>query len=189
MIDPEAEPPLRSVDRPRRRWPWFVAAGTFLVGIIVGVVIAGLVSEGSPPPQTTAPGQPSSTVSPAPVVTSPSSATTSPGTTAEVVVNDACLRALADAQDVYAQISDVANAITKFDLAKLDQIVRALQPLQATLRADIGDCKISTRLPDGVMLDSSLPRHAPSVPPATGQTPTGPSPGASSQAPVIQTTG
>lgn len=91
-----------------------------------------------------------------------------------MVVNDACLWAVADAPTARTQISNIGDAIRNLDLGKLDQILRELQPLQVSLRQAVVDCKITTRLPNGQVLDSTLPGPLPpSTPSASEPTPTG----------------
>ncbi|GGL92958.1 hypothetical protein [Nakamurella endophytica] len=131
---------------------WWLAAATFVLGLVVGAVVVGLLSEGSPAPvatpATTSPSavSPSTSAMPAP----------SSGATAEVSVNDACLRAINEAQDAYALVQDVADAVRSLNASRLDDIIRRLQPLQQNLRNDVTACRVTTRLPNGATVSSGV---------------------------------
>lgn len=158
-----ADQPTRSpVPRGRtsRAVRWWLAAVTFVVGLIVGGIAVGLV--GTDPPSFSD-GVAADTATP-PASSSPA-ATTSAGATAEVMVNDACLRALNAAQDIYGSVNDLARAAGDLDVARLDEVIRQLQPLQSRLLDNLNACEVQTRLPDGSVVSS-----APSV--STGAAPT-----------------
>lgn len=141
--------------RPRRAARWWLAGGTFVVGLLVGVVIAGLLIRSSPAADS-AGSAPVSGGTGTPGSASSAEATPSVGATVEIVVNDECLRAINEAQDAYNTIDRIGAAIGDFDLSALDGIIRELQPLQAALRADVSACKVKTRLPDGSLVQSEL---------------------------------
>ena len=137
----------------RAAW-WWLAGGTFVVGLLVGVLVAGLLIRNAPEPGSSAGATPSTGEDPA--VTSAATTTGVSGATVEILVNEACLRALNAAQDAYGAIERVGGAIVDLDFAELDAIVRQLQPLQAALRNDVSACQVSTRLPDGSLVTSSV---------------------------------
>jgi hypothetical protein len=131
-------------DRSPRAARWWLAAATFVVG---------LLSEGSsalPAAGTGAAPTPAGPTGSA----SAQSGSAAAGATAELVVNDACLRALNAAQDIYASVNDLGEAASQLNAARLDEAIRQLQPLQGRLRANLEDCTVMTRLPDGSMIDS-----------------------------------
>ncbi len=139
--------PARGVAR------WWLAGGTFVVGLLVGVLIAGLLITNSPEPGAADGTSPSGGTTSAP--SSEAAADTS-GATVEILVNEPCLRAINAAQDAYGAIERIAGAITDLDFAALDGIVRELQPLQAALRDDVAACEVSTRLPDGSVVTTAV---------------------------------
>ena len=90
-------------------------------------------------------------------------------------MNDACLRAVNAAQNALAAFQDIGEAARSFNAAELDSIIRRLQPLQSSLLDDVDACKVTTRLPNGVTIASSL-QGTPTPTPTTGTTDdTGPS--------------
>ena len=82
------------------------------------------------------------------------------------MVNDACLRALNAAQDIYAAVDDLGEAASQLNAARLDEVIRQLQPLQERLRGNIQDCHVVTRLPDGSTVDSD-PSLSPTAAPTS----------------------
>ncbi|MEO5834470.1 MAG: hypothetical protein ABJA16_00305 [Nakamurella sp.] len=141
--------------KPARASRWWIAGVTFVVGLLAGVVVAGLLIRSSPSvgadPASTAPSETSTATTSGADGTSPSS-----GAEVQIVVNDACLRAINGAQDAYNIINRIGSALTDFNLTALDGIIRDLQPLQASLRDDIAGCSASARLPDGSLTPTSL---------------------------------
>jgi hypothetical protein len=140
-------------DRSPRAARWWLAAATFVVGLFAGGILVGLLSEGSsalPAAGTGAAPTPAGPTGSA----SAQSGSAAAGATAELVVNDACLRALNAAQDIYASVNDLGEAASQLNAARLDEAIRQLQPLQGRLRANLEDCTVMTRLPDGSMIDS-----------------------------------
>ena len=134
-------------ERSRRALRWWLAAGTFVVGLVVGGIVVGVVAGGSTP----LPASGATTDSAAPPSGAAPTARSGPaasGATAEVVVNQACLRAVNAAQDVYGDIGDLADAARQLNAARLDQVIRDLEPLQARLRQGLEACSVVTRLPD-----------------------------------------
>lgn len=149
------------------RWWW--AAGAFVVGVFVGAVLVGLLSEGSPTSAATAP-TPSAPSAPSAAAGQSPASSPSPGIVDPTVsVNDACLRAVNAAQDAYAAISDVGDAARGLNAARLDEIVRQLQPLQAQLRDNVAACRVVTTLPDGSsVVTTPSPPALPSPSPSRG---------------------
>lgn len=131
---------------------WWLAAGGFVVGLFVGGIAVGLAADGS----STDVGAPAATTAPAPGSPAPSA-----GATGQVVVNSACLRAVNDAQDAYGAVNDLADAASSLNAARLDEIVRRLQPLQSRLQQDLRGCQVVTRLPDGSVSSGPPPSPAP----------------------------
>jgi hypothetical protein len=144
----DTQPPPAPEPRSQRALRWWLAAGTFVVGLFVGGIVVGLVSGGS----TTLPATGSGTGSSSPGAALPTTGavrTSSAGATAQVVVNEACLRALNAAQDVYGTIGDLADAARQLNAARLDQVIRDLEPLQGRLRQNLSACQVETHLPNG----------------------------------------
>lgn len=151
-------PPAEEVSRVR----WWVAGLTFVAGVVVGVVIAGLLIGTTPEFGASTPG----------------SASTQPsedqqrvdGTvpvTAQARVNAACLRVINEAQDVYRILTDVDEAASDVDFQRLDDIVRRLQPVQARLERDLQECRVDTSVQATATESPSAP--VPTVPqPTTG---------------------
>lgn len=137
-----------------RATQWWWAAGALVIGLFAGGIIVGLLSNGS---STSAAG--SSTGGSAPSVSGSPRSTASPssGATAQVNVNDACLRAVNAAQDAYTALNQVGDAARQLNATRLDEIIRRLQPLQSRLRDDVRACRVVTRLPDGSVLSSPPP--------------------------------
>lgn len=153
--------------RKNRATRWWLAAGTFVVGLLAGAVIAGLLSEGSPTPQAGS-GPPSATPGGSgPAGTTVSAAASGSGATAQVTVNDACLRAVNAARDAYTAINDIGDAAGQLNISRLEEIIRTLQPLQTSLTGDVDACRITTRLPDGSIISGTIP-DAPTVSAAPG---------------------
>lgn len=151
--------------RKNRATRWWLAAGTFVVGLLAGAVIAGILSEGSPTPQ--AGSGPSSATTGGSGPASSSAAASSSGATAQVAVNDACLRAVNAARDAYTAINDIGDAASQLNISRLEEIIRTLQPLQTSLSGDVDGCRITTRLPDGSIISGTIP-DAPTISAAPG---------------------
>ena len=85
-------------------------------------------------------------------------------------MNDACLRAVNAAQNALSAFQDIGEAARSFNAAELDSIIRRLQPLQSSLLDDVNACKVTTRLPNGVTIASSLPGSPAPTMSVTGST-------------------
>lgn len=163
--------PVSPPRRPNRAAAWFLAAGTFIAGLLIGAVAVGLLSEGSPGPQAASAGE--LTSSSAVATGGSSEGTSASGATAKVTVNDACLQALVAAQEATTSINAIADAARNFDARRLDEIVRSLQPLEQRLTDDIAACNVTTELPNGVIISgATTPPPAQSSPNSTAATPT-----------------
>jgi hypothetical protein len=118
----------------QRRSRWWIAALTFVAGMVVGVLVVGLLDTRKPDFLSAGNSAPPATPSP---------------TTSQVVpaagsaqVNAACLRVINEAQDVTIILGEVGQAVSGVDLQQLDDIVRRLQSIQPRLQRDLGDCKV-----------------------------------------------
>lgn len=121
---------------------WWVAAITFLGGLLLGVLVAVFLLA-TTPEFGTAPG-----VGTTQAPDGPTDRGTVP-VTAEARVNAACLRVINEAQDVIRILSGVDEAATDVDLQRLDDIVRRLQPVEARLQRDLRDCRVDTSVSAG----------------------------------------
>ena len=136
-----------------RAGQWWLAAGALVVGLVLGVVLTGLLSEGSP-----LPGEAAAESSADATTASTAAATTgSSGATAEIVVNEACLRAINAARDTYRSLDDIGEAASNLDAAQLDDIIRRLQPLRSALTVSFDACRIATQQEDGGTVTSEVP--------------------------------
>ena len=132
------EPPAPRRWRPGPVARWWAAAGTFVAGLLIGGILVGFASGGSTPVPR------GSTAERSPGAGAPGSPTpTAAGATAQVAVNQACLRALGVAQDIYGTVDDLGRAARQVDVSRLDRVIQQLAPLQARLRLDLGDCDVS----------------------------------------------
>lgn len=135
------EPP-QGWRRLARWWGW---AGVFVLGLLVGGIIVGLLNDETVvPPSATDGGATTS----APVSSAPQN-TASPGATGQVVLGEDCLRAINAAQDLVGLVDDLAEALADFNAARLDEIVRELQPLQDRLRGGVDECNVRATIATG----------------------------------------
>lgn len=135
---------------------WWLATGTLVIGLFLGALIVGLLSAGSTTPAA-GPGP----AALAPPVQTPPTGTAPAGSTDlnNFTVNDACLRAVNAAQDAYTALTDIGEAGEQFNAARLDEIVRRLQPLQTSLQANLTACRVTTAPPG-----SASPTELPGIP-------------------------
>ncbi len=127
---------------------WWVAAATFVIGLVIGAVAAGLLAQDPPYPA-------GSTV--APVSSSTATPTATTQATVEILVNDSCLQAVSDARDAIGVIQQIVDAVKAVDLRALAGIVATVVPLQGSLREDVSGCRVTARLPDGSLVETGLP--------------------------------
>ena len=145
--------PVSTTRRSTPAWVWWLATAAFAVGVALGAVIVGLLSEGSSDNRTvTAQDPTTATSSP----TQAPDAATSVAASGEVEINQACLDAIGGAQAAYDVIDDIADAAQRLDARRLDEIVRSLQPLQDQLTADVDTCNITATLPGDPSTPSTI---------------------------------
>lgn len=134
VASPQSRGGLRRILR-----TWAVTAG-FLAGLLVGAVVTGLLSQGAPLPSEIGGGTaaPERTADPSPDGAGDGSA----GATGQVAIDEACLRAINAAQDVVGVVEDLGEALSQFNPARLDEIVRRLQPLERRLRENAEACEV-----------------------------------------------
>ncbi len=137
----QAPSPGRRAERPGRAWSGWLAAGTFVVGLVAGALLVGLLGQ-DPPVAPTAQEAPATGAAPGGVPT----ATADP--TDGGRVNAACLRAINAAQDIAAVVDDLGAAAAALDAARLDEVVRRLQPLQQRLEQNTADCQVARSATD-----------------------------------------
>lgn len=169
MADPETDGGTSSPGpegRSGRAVRWWLAAATFVLGLFVGGLLVGLLSEGSAPVPTATPAP--TTGAAVPLPDAPPT-----GETAEVVVNAACLRAVNGAQDVVAAIDDLGEAASQLNAARLDEVIRRLQPLQGRLTTDIAGCQVVSEVAEATPTGTSpgSPAPSPATPTATSAAP------------------
>ena len=131
----QAPSPGRRAARPGRAWSGWLATGAFVVGLVAGALLVGLLGQ-DPPVAPTAQQAPATVAAPEdlPTVT----ADPTDGTRE----NAACLRAINAAQDIAAVVDDLGAAAAALDAARLDEVVRRLQPLQQRLEQNTADCQV-----------------------------------------------
>lgn len=156
-----AHPP-NNTRRSTPAWAWWLAAAAFVVGVAVGAVTVGLLSEGSSDRQAMTAQDPTTATS---NPTQTPDAASSAAASGQVTVNQACLDAVTAAQAAYSAIDDIAEAAQQLDARRLDEIVRSLQPLQDQLTDNVDACNITATLPDD-----------PSTPSTTAADPSTPGP-------------
>ncbi|MGI8459823.1 MAG: hypothetical protein ACR2LI_17130 [Propionibacteriaceae bacterium] len=127
------------IGRRARRGAWWILLGTFVVGVVVGVMLVGLLSVGTPDFVTQSRQAASSSSSPRP--------SASFDVAAQAQVNAACLRVINEAQDVYSAVTGLDQAVNTVDLQALDDIVRRLQPIEPRLASDLQDCEVTVGAP------------------------------------------
>lgn len=131
----QAPSPERGDQRQGGAWSGWLAAGTFVLGLLAGVLLAGLLGQDPP----VAPGA----EDPSTVSLPGSQPTTPPEGAGGTRVNEACLRAINAAQDIAAAVEDLGTAAAALDAAQLDEAIRQLQPLQERLQASTADCQVT----------------------------------------------
>lgn len=121
---------------------WWVAAATFVGGLLVGVVVAAVVIA-------TGPGATGGQGDVEPGPPDQPTGYSSVPVTAEARVNAACLRVINEAQDVVRILSGSDEAVADVDLQRLDDIVRRLQPVESRLERDLQQCRVDTDVRTG----------------------------------------
>lgn len=123
--------------RPDRAWSGWLAAGAFVLGLVAGVLLLGLLGQDPP-------------TGPAAQGAAPASAPVGRGTAGEsgrIEVNAACLRAINAAEDIAAAVEDLGTAAAVLDAAQLDEVIRRLQPLQDRLQENTAACEVTGSTP------------------------------------------
>ncbi len=118
----------RRLGRARSSW---LAGGTFVVGLMAGVLLTGLLGQ-DPPVQPVGQG----------AAPSGSLPTTTEGAGGDRL-SAACLRAINAAQDIAAAVEDVGIAAAALDAAQLDLAIRQVEPLQQRLQEATADCEVA----------------------------------------------
>lgn len=121
-------------DRPgiaRSRAGWLVVAA-FALGALAGWLVVSAVGEApdAGAPSASAPAAPSSPP-PEPL-----------GQDAEAQVSDACLRALAAAEETVAVLEEIGGALAALDVRRLDEVIHDLRPVRDRLRAGTAACEV-----------------------------------------------
>jgi hypothetical protein len=159
------EPASPTTPRPRASGPfsWILAAVAFVLGIGAGAATVALLGGDS----NRLPATVTTTASPG--TNGAAAGTETADVTAQITVNEACVSALNAAQDAYLAIAELGDAARQFDVGRLDEIVRRLQPLQANLQSDIAACNITANAPGGAGSSGGLPPtgSAPASPPTS----------------------
>jgi hypothetical protein len=145
-------------------WTRWLAAGTFVLGLVVGVLLIGLLGQ-DPPASTTAPG--------AAPTSGPAEGDTDAAGPTGIEVNEACLRALNAAQDIAATVDDLGAAAVTLDAAQLDEVIRRLQPLQQRLEENTAACEATGSLPTEDLRPTEGAQPTGTAEPAAPATPTG----------------
>ncbi|WP_116451856.1 hypothetical protein [Blastococcus litoris] len=112
-----------------------VVAVVFLLGLTLGAVTVGLLSDSAPLP---AAGQPGADAGDGPLIDVDLDQDPGP-----FQVNAPCLRAFNAAQDAYVAMDDLGQAAAALDAAQLDEVVRRLQPLQQQLETGLAACRVT----------------------------------------------
>ncbi len=157
MSHPASEPTAHP-RRSHRSRGTAVAVGALVVGLLVGGVIGGLVAG---PEDGGTDGTPAASGAPS---TSPGMGAAD-GRGAEVLIDEACLRALDAAQQAYGTIDEIGQALADLDAARLDDLIHRLQPLQQQVREGADDCRVVAQLPDASPAPGPPPDPSPSPTP------------------------
>lgn len=114
-----------------------IAVVTFAVGLSLGA-FAVLSTGGGGSSTTTVVSQPSPTQAPTPAP-SPSTVT--------LALGSDCMDALAQAQSVVGDVNSIGEALSRFDAAALDRVVRQLQGVTGGLQSSLAGCNTTISLP------------------------------------------
>ena len=138
---PEKEAAGRGTAAAAPRSHWWVPALAFLGGLVVGIVVVALLNL-STPDFGAGYGRGGAGSSETARPTAPAEVPVA----ARAEVNEACLRVINEAQDVYVIVSGISQVDTDVDLQLLDDLVRQLQPIEPRLARDLADCRVDTEL-------------------------------------------
>jgi hypothetical protein len=163
MTESGTTPSVPREDR-RRALRWWGGAGAFVAGLLLGAVLVGLLSQDTvvvaapvPRDEDVVPSGPAA-----------GGGTTEGGATGQVTIDDDCLRAVNAAQDVADLVDEMGEAIAALDAARMDEVVRGLQPLQRRLQGSVQTCDVRAGASAGSTADppdSGEPSN--STPPAS----------------------
>ncbi|WP_141437128.1 hypothetical protein [Blastococcus aggregatus] len=78
-------------------------------------------------------------------------------------LDDACLRAVTAAEQVYAALEDAGSAIAALDARRLDEVLHEVRPLRDQLRAGTAACDVDVRRPDRA-IGTGVPASPPAGP-------------------------
>ena len=127
-------PPAAAGGRPAGFRTGWGLAGRVAVGLVAGAVTAGLLGGSAAP--AAVPAEEPVDGGLLPDVDVPTSGT-------QFRVTPPCLRAVNAAQDASAAVEDLGEAAAALDAARLDEVVRRLQPLQVQLETDLAACEVT----------------------------------------------
>lgn len=149
-----------------------VAAAALVVGLFAGAMAVGVLAEPAP----AVAGNDAGGELPGGV---PGGDLPDGGASAAFRVNAPCIGAVNSAQDAYLVMDDLGEAAAALDAARLDEVVRRLQPLQARLQQNLDACEVTPEAggdpvapADAVPPDSASPGEPAAEIPAE-ETPTG----------------
>lgn len=126
--------------RRRGRGGWLAVAAIVLVavGLVAGgaiVTVSGISSD----------ERVRVVASPSPSPVLPTSDSTAPS--GRVTIGAGCVRALDQAQTVYAELQRLGSAAADLDFDQLDQLVRRLQAMRPTLQHNLEQCHATVHVP------------------------------------------
>lgn len=143
-----------------------VVAVVFILGLALGAVAVGLLSDSAPPPTAE---QVDDGQADGGLIVGDLDPDAGP-----FQVNAPCLGAFNAAQDAYGTMDELGQAAGALDAAQLDEVVRRLQPLQRQLEADLDACRV-TAVDDPAAVDPGLgATQAPAPTPAPPPVPSSP---------------
>jgi hypothetical protein len=131
MADDRSRP---TADPPRSWWraPWLIPALTFLVGLLLGGVVIGLLRSGT---ATTASPEPAATSTPS----GPAAPTSSPA--GPITIPAECVQIATDSQQLLTLLDEAVGAARDLDAGKLSGIVAQLQDQQERVSTQAAACR------------------------------------------------
>ncbi|MCF6736299.1 hypothetical protein [Blastococcus sp. KM273129] len=146
----------------RRALRWWGRAGAFLAGLFLGAVLVGLLSGGTVVVANPVP------LDRADDPLGAGGGAAEGGATGRVTIDDDCLRAVNAAQDVAQLVDEMGEAIVALNAARMDEVVRRLQPLQRRLQASLETCEVRAGTGGGPTAAVPAPSSPTTGPPAPG---------------------
>jgi hypothetical protein len=154
---PDTAPPRGALERLAAVRSGVLAAVVFVLGLLVGALTIGLLDED--------PVVVTSSETPDAGAASAGPSLPDEGASARFVVSGACLRAVNAAQDTLLLVDDLGQAAAELDAAALDEIVRALMPLQTRLQTGLDACEVATDATGGAGEPGGAPASpSPAIP-------------------------